>query len=301
MRIAIVGSGAIGLYYGALLQRSGHEVLFLMRSDLEAARKGGIRVVRGEEEFVVDPVSAFGETEEIGVCDLVIVSIKATANQALAKMLPPLVGCETKLLTLQNGLGNDQMLSRLFPENQIFGGLCFVCLNRIAPAVVENFMKGSISIGPSSPENVREAEALVTLFEEAGVKTRFESDLLGIQWKKLVWNVPFNGLAIAAGGVCTDVIVESPELRAEARALMEEIIAAAGAFGFSYRDGFADYQIEITRPMGPYRPSSLIDFQDGRPVEVEAIWGEPLRQAKAAGVAMPKLEMLYALLKRICK
>lgn len=295
-----MGSGAIGLYYGALLQRSGHEVLFLMRSDLERARERGVRVMRNEGDFSLEKVAAFGDPGEIGVCDLVIVSIKATANHALKSLLPPLVGSGTRLLTLQNGLGNDRLLAELFPSNSVSGGLCFVCLNRVEPAVVQNFMKGSVSIGPFAPEYAADAEDLVSVFSEAGVKTRFEENLSGIQWKKLVWNVPFNGLAIAAGGVCTDVIVESPELCAEAKALMEEIIEAAGVLGYEFSEGFADYQIEITRPMGAYRPSSMIDFVDGRPVEVEAIWGEPLRQATAAGVSMPKLETLYALLKQLC-
>ncbi|MBD5779387.1 2-dehydropantoate 2-reductase [Pelagicoccus sp. NFK12] len=301
MKIAIVGSGAIGLYYGALLQRSGREVAFLMRSDLPVAKERGIRVVRKDETFVLDEVAAFARAEEIGVCDLVIVSLKATGNGSLAEILPPLVGRGTKLLTLQNGLGNDALLAELFPKNKVFGGLCFVCLNRIEPAVVENYMAGSISLGPRLGEDLAEAEEIVELFKAAGVKTRCEPNLAEVQWKKLVWNVPFNGLAIAAGGVTTDVIVGSPELCGEARALMREIIAASHFFGYDFGEGFEDYQIKITRPMEGYRPSSMIDFVEGRPVEVEAIWGEPLRQAKAAGVATPKLEMLYALLKRLCR
>ncbi len=301
MKIAIIGSGAIGLYYGSLLQKSGQDVAFLMRSDYEVAKKSGIRVVMKEEELSLETVATYRETTEIGICDLVIVSMKATGNESLSKLLPPLVGEGTKLLTLQNGLGNDHLLSELFPENKIFGGLCFVCLNRTAPAVVENFMPGSVSIGPRNPADVSEAEELAELFKQAGVKTRCEMNLQQVQWKKLVWNVPFNGLAIAAGGVTTDVIVSSAELCQEARALMLEIIAAAKSFGFDFGEGFEDYQIKITRPMERYRPSSMIDFVEGRPVEVEAIWGEPLRQAKKEGVEMPKLEMLYALLKRICR
>ncbi len=301
MKIAIVGSGAIGLYYGALLQRSGQEVAFLMRSDLKVAKKKGVRVVRKEDSFQLDEVAAFGTTHEIGVCDLVIVCMKATGNETLGEALPPLVGPDTKLLTLQNGLGNDRLLASLFPANKVFGGLCFVCLNRTAPAVVENFMVGSISLGPRLPEDLPEAREIVEVFTAAGIKTRCEANLREVQWKKLVWNVPFNGLAIAAGGVATDVIVGSAELCAEARSLMLEIISAANTFGFDFGEGFEDYQIKITRPMGGYRPSSMIDFVEGRPVEVEAIWGEPLRQAKEAGLAMPKLEMLYALLKRLCR
>lgn len=301
MKIAIIGSGAIGLYYGSLLQKSGQDVAFLMRSDYEVAKKSGIRVVMKEEELLLETVAAYRETTEIGICDLVIVSMKATGNESLATLLPPLVGEGTKLLTLQNGLGNDRLLSELFPENKIFGGLCFVCLNRTAPAVVENFMPGSVSIGPRAEADFSEGEELAELFKQAGVKTRCEANLQQVQWKKLVWNVPFNGLAIAAGGVTTDVIVGSAELCQEARALMLEIIAAAKSFGFDFGEGFEDYQIKITRPMEGYRPSSMIDFVEGRPVEVEAIWGEPLRQAKKEGVEMPKLEMLYALLKGICR
>lgn len=301
MKIAIVGSGAIGLYYGALLQKSGQEVAFLMRSDLQVAKEKGVQVVRKEESFRLEEVAAFADSAEIGICDLIVVSMKATGNESLSNILPPMVAPGTRLLTLQNGLGNDRLLEELFPENKIFGGLCFVCLNRTAPAVVENFMTGSISLGPRLEENLAEAQEIADVFSAAGIKTRCEPNLRQVQWKKLVWNVPFNGLAIAAGGVTTDVIVASPELCEEARALMLEIIAAAKTFGYDFGDGFADYQIEVTRPMDGYRPSSMIDFVEGRPVEVEAIWGEPLRQAKAAGLEMHKLELLYALLKSICK
>lgn len=301
MKVGIIGSGAIGLYYGAKFQLAGHEVCFLMRSDFEVAQKSGIRVVQEGAEMHLREVSAYRESSEIGVCDLVVVALKATANGSLPQILPPLVGPETKLLTLQNGLGNDSLLQELFPANQVFGGLCFVCLNRIAPAVVENFMPGSVSIGPVNRGHISEAESLVNSFAEAGVKARCEPDLKYVQWKKLVWNVPFNGLAVAAGGVATDVIIETPELCEEARGLMREVIAAAGALGYSFQNDFVDYQIHVTDSMKAYRPSSMIDFIEGRPVEVEAIWGEPLRQANAAGVETPKLALLYALLKRVCR
>lgn len=301
MKIAIVGSGAVGLYYGALLHRNGHDVAFLMRSDIEVAKRDGIKIVRKSDILELGSITAFASTEEIGVCDLVVVAMKATGNADLPNLLPPLIGSSTQLLTLQNGLGNDRLLSELFPDNMVFGGLCFVCLNRIAPAVVENFMPGSVSIGPAKFEDGKDAEALVKMFTDAGVKTRFEPNLHLVQWKKLVWNVPFNGLAVAAGGVTTDVILGSSELQEEARSLMGEIIAAAASFGYDFGEGFIDYQIKMTIPMKGYRPSSMIDFVEGRPVEVDAIWGEPLRQAKAQGLAMPKLEMLYAVLKSVCR
>ncbi len=300
MKIAIVGSGAIGLYYGARLQRIGEQVHFLMRGDLQTAQQSGVRVLTPEEDFTLHPVKAHDSTQDIGICDLVIVALKATSNTLLGELLPPLIGEGTSILTLQNGLGSDRSLAELFPENKVCSGLCFVCLNRIAPAVVQNFMLGSVSIGPYGETPLAEAEKLTSLFTSAGVKTRCEKDLQLVQWKKLVWNVPFNGLTIAAGGVTTDAIVNSPELLAEARGLMEEVIAGAAAIGMTIDRSFIDRQIQQTIPMQAYKPSSVIDFLEGRRVEVEAIWGEPLRQAKAADASMPKLEMLYALLKQLC-
>ena len=116
------------------------------------------------------------------------------------------------------------------------------------------------------------------------------------QWEKLIWNIPFNGLSVAEGGVTTDILLANPRTEAEIRALMHEVITTANALGLPLREELAEQNIERTRPMGPYRTSSMIDFTEGRDVEVEPIWAEPLKRAKAAGLEMPRLE---ALLKRI--
>jgi 2-dehydropantoate 2-reductase len=118
-------------------------------------------------------------------------------------------------------------------------------------------------------------------------------DLAELRWRKLVWNVPFNGLAIAAGGIATDRILSDPVLEEEVRLLMKEVISAAAHLGIAIPDEFVEDQIARTRPMGAYRPSSLIDYVEGRDVEVESIWGEALRRAQAAGAKVPHLEALY--------
>jgi 2-dehydropantoate 2-reductase len=292
--LAIVGSGSVGGYYGARLA-SVAEVSFLMRRDLAAVRERGLIVRSIAGDLHLDPVRAFATTEEIGPVDLVVIAIKSTANEALPDLLPPLLKPGTILLTLQNGLGNEAFLARHFPGHPILGGLCFVCINRGEPGVIDHLAHGRVEMGAfSHPETLA---PVAELFLRAGLDCRVLPDLGLARWRKLVWNVPFNGLAIAGGSITTDLILADPALNERAYLLMKEVQAAAFARGHGFEDTHIKRQFVVTVGMGPYRPSSLIDFVEGRDVEVEGIWGEPLRRGQAAGVAMPETEKLVAEIK----
>lgn len=296
-KLVIVGTGAIGGYYGARLARSGADVHFLARSDYAAISERGLKVTSPEEAWGLYPVQAYKTPQDIGPADLVIISLKATANGALGSLLPPLLHERTAILTLENGLGSDELLAQHFGKERVIGGLCFIAVNRTAPGELVCMHPGSISFAEyDRPAGPRLAE-LAGLFAAAGIEANTSDRLAELRWRKLVWNIPFNGLAIAAGGVTTDRILSDAGLEGEVRALMSEVIGAAAKLGYSIPLSFIDHQVEITRPIGPYKPSSLIDYLAGREVEVEAIWGEPLRRAQAAGAEMPRLARLYERLK----
>ncbi|MEQ1861211.1 MAG: 2-dehydropantoate 2-reductase [Chthoniobacteraceae bacterium] len=299
-KIAVVGAGAVGGYYGGMLAHIGHDVHFLMRSDLASVRERGLTIHTGERTVRV-PAKACGAPEEIGPCDLVLIALKATSNAALDALLPPLLGGKTALVTLQNGLGNEEHLAQRWGAERVMGALCFVCLNRTAPGEVMHIDHGTISIGEFRRPASERVRALVGAFVAAGIEAKAVDDLVEERWRKLVWNVPFNGLAIAAGGATVADVLADAALRAEARALMSDVLDGARALGHHIADEFADFQIERSLSMGAYKPSSMIDWQAGRPVEVEAIWGEALRQGRAAGAAMPRLALLHALLRRLTR
>jgi 2-dehydropantoate 2-reductase len=270
-----------------------------MRSDLAAVREHGLTIQTRGRSVHLPQVQASATTMEIGPCDLVIIALKATGNAALDVLLPPLLHEGTALLTLQNGLGNEEYLAQRWGAERVMGGLCFVCLNRTGPGVIEHFDHGSISIGEfvggPQPRTREVAEAFV----RAGVDATAVENLITERWRKLLWNIPFNGLAIAAGGATVADVLADEGLRTSARALMGEVLDAARRLGHEIPETYADFQIDRSFTMGPYRPSSLIDWELRRPVEVEAIWGEPWRQGTAAGAAMPRLELLYRLLSRL--
>jgi 2-dehydropantoate 2-reductase len=297
-KVALIGSGSVGLYYGGKLAAREANVHFLMRSGFEEATRRGISIysVDGGGVHLQQP-KIFRDVREIGPCDLVVVALKATSNRSLENLLPPLLREETALLTLQNGLGNEEFLARRFGAERVLGGLCFVCLTRRTPSSVDHLGHGTLSIGELARAPLPRTRLVVDAFRESGIDARLVEDLATERWRKLVWNIPFNGLAVAEGGLSVDKILGDSVLRNRCRALMNETIAAANALGHPIEREFADLQIVRTYPMGAYQPSTLVDWLAGRELEVEAIWGEPLRQAKNAGLSLPHLEQLYQRLK----
>ncbi len=292
-KIAIVGAGSIGLYYGARLAGAGHDVHFLMRAGLEEAQRDGIRVYSKAGDLHLSAPKVYATPEAIGPVDLVIIGVKATANAALENLLPPLLKDDTALLTLQNGLGNEEFLAARFGVGRVLGGLCFVCLNRRTPASVDHIGHGTLSLGEYLRTPQERTQAIGAALREGGIEVDVVENLAAERWRKLVWNVPFNGLSVAEGGVTVDALLTDPRTEAECRALMAEVIAIAAAEGHTIRPGYIDFQIQRTLPMGAYRPSTMIDWLAGHELEITPIWGEPLRRARAAGVAAPHLTALY--------
>jgi 2-dehydropantoate 2-reductase len=292
--VAIIGTGAIGTYYGVRLAKAGADVRFLLRGDFEAIRKNGaMAIVDGEARVELRPVSVFRTSAEIGPVDIVLVALKTTANHHLAKLLPPLIGPDTAVLTLQNGLGPDEAIASIVGPERVLGALAFIALTRTASGEVRCYHHGSLVIGEFERRPTARTRALAEQFIAAGVKTTLAENLAEARWRKLVWNIPFNGLAIAAGGLTTDLISDDPILAARVRVLMKEVQQAAAGFGYIIPDEFLKQQFDVTPPMGSYQPSSLVDFIAGREVEIESIWGEPLRRAQKAGADTPELARLY--------
>lgn len=308
LRFAVVGSGAVGGFYGAKLAYYGREVHFLVRSKEERAalRRFGWRVKNPKQgDFRVAKVHAHATTDAIGPCDVVLVALKATANDALPALLPPLLKPDTVLVTLQNGFGNEEFLAERFGVERVLGGLCFVCLNKTAPGVIEHFGHGAIALGEFDRWPEPRTHELAWEFKRCGVTARVAASLAAERWRKAAWNVPFNGLTILAtamrrdaDSVCSvaDVLADD-SLTGLARGLTEEVVGAAARLGHRLPADLVDLNLRRTREMGPYRPSSLLDFLADRPLELEAIWGETYRRAFNAGAEVGRLEMLYHLLR----
>ena len=319
MKIAVVGCGAVGSYYGARLCRAGQEVHFLLRSDFDAVRQKGVAIRSVEGDFHVQPRCA-RTPEEIGACDVVLIGLKTTANNQFPKLLPPLVGAPTAVVTLQNGLGNTEQLARVFSPEQVLNGLCFVCLNRLEPGVIHHLDYGMIVLGEFQRRAGPRTQALATMLRDAGVPCKVTDNLAQAQWEKLVWNIPFNGLGVAGVAgyevlanpschvsrvTCHSAVLTTNRLLADLRwekllrELMLEVIRAAHALGHEIPESLVEQQITRTRTMGAYKASTLLDFERRQPLELESMFLEPLRRAQQAGVPVPRLAALCKVLQQL--
>lgn len=299
MRIAVVGAGALGLYYGALLQKSGQEVHFVLRRDYWAVQEKGLKVFSVNGDFHLPRVNAWRKPEEIGPVDLVLVGLKTFANSSYAEMIGPLLGEKTQILTLQNGLGNEEELARIFGAERVVGGVAFLCSNRGEPGEVYHLAAGRIIIGEHLPCDYARVEKLAALFVAAGVDCRASDDLKRVRWEKLVWNIPFNGLC-ALLQQSVEQLLGIPSTRRLVKELMLEVIAAANLQGLNkpIAASYADAMLEFTDNMGIYKPSMQIDREEGRELETDAIFRIPLQHGMAKGAAMPRVEMLATLLEQ---
>ncbi|QOV87736.1 2-dehydropantoate 2-reductase [Humisphaera borealis] len=305
--IAIVGVGAVGGYYGAKLIRAGHDVHLLLRSDYQAVRAGGIRVQSEiEQGFSIPPdqLKIYRDPGDLPKPDLVLIALKATGNGAYESLIGPMLKDDTILLTIQNGLGNEDQLADLFGEERVVGGMAFVCIHRTAPGVIHHIDHGFVKVGdyirPGRPsaQPVPRVEQIADLFRSSGVRCDVLDDLRRGRWEKLVWNIPFNGLG-AVLDLATDRLLSTDAGMTLVRQLMQEAIAIAAAEGVSLPADTIERQVTHTATMGAYLSSMQVDRRAGRALEIEAILGEPLRRAQLLNIATPALATIYQMARLI--
>jgi len=297
-RYAIIGCGAVGGYYGGCLARAGVETHFLLHRDYDHVRAQGLRVDSPTGDFVLPRVNAYRSPRELPPCDVAIVALKTTQNGKLPELIPPVLRAGGTVLMLQNGLGEEPRVAGLPGVGEVLAGLCFLCSNKIGPGHIRHVDYGYIALA-SWREGGRAAGITAAMqdiaadFGRAGIRIEQEPDLLAARWKKLVWNIPYNGLAVVCKADTRQLMADSAR-RPRIVALMREVVAAARADGHPVPDGFIERMLAQTEKMAPYEPSMKLDYDAHRPMELEAMYAAPLARGRALGVAMPEIERLLA-------
>ncbi len=298
---AIVGMGAVGGFYGGRLRRAGHDVHFLVRRDAESIRRHGLSVESKDGGFHIHPVSVWDDPNRLPACDVVVVALKAIHNHLLPTLLPPLLKEDTTVLTLQNGLGIEPQVAATAGSSPVLGGLCFLCSHKLGRGHVRHMDYGNVTVGEHTADGrpaglTERVRAVGSDLERAGLPVTLAEDLATARWTKLLWNVPFNGLSVVLDAL-TDRLIGDPHTRALVETLMHELVGAAHANERPVDRGAVEEMIQRTERMTPYRTSMKLDADQARPMEVEPIFGEPLRAADHQEHPVPALRALYQQLK----
>lgn len=291
MRYGVIGMGAIGGFYGAKLAHAGKEVHFLSHSDYQYVKERGLQVDSCDGSFHLPQINAYGAASDMPKCDVVLIGLKTVNNHLLPELLPPLLKEDTLVVLIQNGIGVEEDVQKIFPEVQLAAGLAFICSAKTEPGRVNHQCYGYINIGNYSCKQQEKIDEVVDDFRKAGVDAN-EVEYLEARWKKAVWNMPFNGMTVALN-TQTDILLQHPSTLQLIKDQMMEVIEAAQACGVKNIDeSFAEKMIYNTVHMTPYSPSMKLDFDFKRPMEINYLYTRPIEKAREAGYQMRKLEML---------
>ncbi len=296
-KILIVGAGAIGAFYGALLAKAGADVAVVCRSDFDVVRRQGYRIISrdlGEWDFM--PTQTVGSAKEFkGQADYVMLCTKMTAHPDRAALIRDAVGPQTVIVFIQNGVETEQELRDAFPDNEVVSGLAFICCNRLRPGEITHLAYGKLSLGNLPSGASAKTRHLAELVNHSGVECVTLNDIVAGRWLKCVWNAPFNPLSVLSGGLSTQEILRTQE--PFVRTVMQEVCAIAAACGHPLPDDSVETNIRNTYAMPPYKTSMLLDYESGQPMEIEAILGNAVRAGARQGVSCPSLDALYAVMK----
>jgi 2-dehydropantoate 2-reductase len=263
---------------------------------VQEIRERGLRVESVDGDIALADVSVHDRPDTVPPVDVVIVATKTTGNADLAATLRPLVGPGSVVAMFQNGLGVEEQAEAVAPEAVVLGGLCFVCAFQVGPGHIRHVDYGAVTVAEhrtdGTPAGSTEAvDRLVADLQAAGVRADAQPDLVLARWKKLVWNIPYNGLSVVLDAE-TDDLMRADATRGLVHDLMREVQAGAASQGRVIDDAFVDRMLTDTEAMTPYRTSMRLDFDQHRPLELDAIYRTPLSRAEAAGASMPRTDAL---------
>ena len=296
--ILIVGAGAIGSFYGAILKKAGCRVSTVLRSEYDAVKANGIRISSplGDLSYQPDHVYRDGDTPA-ETPDYLILCVKVLPGVDRAALVKPWMGNNTRLVLIENGLDIERELADAYPDNPIISCLAFIAASRTEPGVVEHKAYGKLVMG-RYPEGIDDdCRELSQLFIDGGISIDLTEQVVGERWRKCLWNTPFNPLSVIANGADTVTILDTDGGEELIRAMIREVMDVAAAEGYPMDDAVIEQNIAGTRKMPAYKNSMALDYLNGRPIERDAVLGNVVAIAQRHGIAVPHLNTVLVTLK----
>ena len=281
--VLVVGAGAIGAFYGAILHRGGARVSVVCRSDVDTVRESGLTISSPLGDLSFRPHAVYASADECtDPPDYLVVALKVVDGIDRVSAIRPAVGPKTTLVLIENGIDIEPEIAQAFPDNGLISGLAFTAATRVAPGRVEHKAYGHLVLGDYPQGAGAQAQRFGALLDAGGVQGQVSEDVVRERWLKCVWNTAFNPVSVLAGGAGTRTMLDAPGGEAFLATLMGEVCAVAAAEGYPMPSALIPTSMEKTREMPNYKTSMAVDWLNGRPMEVEAILGNAVRIGPAA-------------------
>jgi len=305
LKFVVFGAGGVGSFYGGMLARCGHEVVFIARGQhLKAMKEKGLTVKSFKHgEFTVkegEKVKFTDRPEEAGKADAVLVCVKSYDTEKVAPLIKPMLKEDTVVVSVQNGIENEEILAKYLGENHVLGATAFIGTYVSEPGTVVHEAAGLLEIGELSGKPSERVERLVEEMRRCGIEARASRDIRYTLWKKLVWNVAFNPYSVITRATVGEML-ELPETYQILKKLMEECYAVAEAHGTKLKPKIMENYLRSSPDLMNYKTSMLLDFERGKPIELEGITGALIRKAEEKGVEVPYNRCVYGTVKLLLK
>ncbi len=296
--ILIVGSGAVGSYFGGKLVQEKTRVSALCRSDFEIAKERGLEIQSYKGNFIFKPAEVVKDAAQLSIApDYIVVCLKVLPEISIADIIKEAVSPDTAIVLIQNGINIEKEVAEAFPDNELISGIAFIAISRIQPGIAKHTGSGKLILG-NYPQGVTDkTRFLADCWLKAEVPCDLSEKVIRDRWQKMVWNAAFNPISVLGGGADSLQMVNVPESENLVKQVMKEVLILAKATGNELPEKLIDGIIAGNRKMRPFKTSMLVDYEMGRSMEVDAILGNAISIARELDIDVPFLESLFGLLK----
>ena len=287
MRIAVMGTGAVGGYFGAKLAAAGDDVAFITRPRyLPTLRRNGLRVESSPGDVHVRNALFTDSPADAGMVDLVLFCVKSYDTTEAAGALAPMISKQTAILSLQNGIDNPDKIAGFWGTERTLAGVVYIGAQVTAPGVIQHSSGGKIVLGPIGGHPSDTARTVEQTLSRAAIPCAISAAIEQVQWAKLLWNAPFCAISCLTRSTVREII-ESEALTNLVRDCMKEVRAAARICGIDLKTELFDQTLAFSRDLGDFKPSMLQDLEAGKPLEYDALNGFVMRLLERAGEQAP--------------
>ena len=294
MKVAVMGAGAVGGYFGGVLAKSGADITLIARGKhLEIMKEKGLLVKSYKGDFKVD-IKAASDPKEVGPVELVIFTVKTYDTEEAIRLCRPMIRENTCILSLQNGVDNDEKIAKEVGWEKVICGVAYIGVSVEKPGVICHSAAGKIALGELDGRITHRIRKIAEMFSVAGIPCEISKDIIKLKWKKLVWNAAFNALTTITKASVAEVLSDA-KLMEIAAAAMREVIEVAQKKGIDIDDAAIQDALTLSKNVGDFKTSMLQDFESGRKTEVEALNGIVLRKGREVNVKTPVNQCLYSL------